>query len=93
MRGVEWAGQLDGLNVVGGIEAQLPAVQPPAAPALFILLAQLGEFVSRLEAEFILLLAVVVIESPHSHPLGVILERVGATIGFISPKRVPALVV
>lgn len=40
------AGQLDGLHVVGGIEAQLPAVQPPAAPTLFVLFAQLGEFIS-----------------------------------------------
>lgn len=40
------AGQLDGLHVVGGIEAKLPAVQPPAAPALLVLFAQLGELVS-----------------------------------------------
>lgn len=47
-RGGIWrgAGQLDGLHVVGGIEAKLPAVQPPAAPALLILLAQLGELIS-----------------------------------------------
>lgn len=46
--GVVWrgAGQLDGLHVVGGIEAQLPTVQPPAAPSLLILLAQLGELIS-----------------------------------------------
>lgn len=40
------AGQLDGLHVVGRIEAQLPAVQPPAAPTLLVLLAQLGELIS-----------------------------------------------
>lgn len=39
-------GPLDSLHVVGRVEAQLPAVQPPTAPALFILLAQLREFVS-----------------------------------------------
>lgn len=44
--GVEGAGQLDGLHVIGGIEAKLPAVQPPAAPALLVLLAQLGELIS-----------------------------------------------
>lgn len=40
------AGQLDGLHVVGRIEAQLPTVQPPAAPTLLILFAQLGELIS-----------------------------------------------
>lgn len=40
------AGQLDGLHVVGGIETQLPTVQPPAAPSLLVFLAQLGELVS-----------------------------------------------
>lgn len=45
------AGQLDGLHIVGGIEAQLPAVQPPAAPTLFVLLSQLGELISWGEKE------------------------------------------
>lgn len=44
--GLGGAGPLDDLHVVGGVESQLPAVQPPAAPTLLILLAQLGELVS-----------------------------------------------
>lgn len=86
-------GQLDGLHVVGRIEAHLPAVQPPAAPTLLILFTQLGELISGLEAELILLLAVVVIESPHTHSLGVLLEGVGTPVGLIAPKWVPAVVV
>lgn len=39
-------GQLDGLHVVGRIEAHLPAVQPPAAPTLLILFTQLGELIA-----------------------------------------------
>ena len=39
-------GALDGLHVVGGVQTQLPVVQATLAPALLVLLLQLGQLVA-----------------------------------------------
>lgn len=48
---------------------------------------------TSLEAELILLLAIVVVECPHTHSLGVVIKGVGAPVGLIAPEWVSGLVV